>query len=165
MKSSGRILTIILGAGLIAASWFLADRFFAAESVTAKRDRVVAELCEAQALAFRFPHAFGGNDPADTNRPLKGLVQESGRKRSIRIAFLSETEKEVGKGHRERQVSIRVVGAGHSNLVFFLADLEREGAGARVKELHLRPSKKATDVYQDAEVIFSRITTQMENKP
>lgn len=140
------VLLLVLGSAA-----FAADRAFSARLAAGRRDAFVARLAQAALLADRqgeAPKAMGEGS-------LKALVQELATREGLSIAFLSEGEKEAGKGKRERQVSVRLVGAEHAKLVGFLAELEGRGGGAVVKELHLRPSKDLTAIYQDAELVLA----------
>ena len=168
MKSDRRVSRLILcvlvlgiaGSAALATCEYLAFR--ARESEQAK---YVARLRQARALALLYPTVFRADASPSGEVPLKALVQNTARKHGLRIAFLSEMEREAGKGVRERQVSARFSGSPHSKFVLFLLELEKEGAGAKVKELHLRPSKDTSDVYQDGEIVFSKLFAAPEKKP
>ena len=164
MKSS-RVLSWTLLVALLASAGFLVDGALAANARLRTRDAALRKLREARALALRHPTVFRGESAPSQDVPLKALVQKSARKHGLRIAFLSEAEREAGKGVRERQVSVRFTGSPHSKFVLFLLELEEEGAGAKVKELHLRPSKDTSDVYQDGEIVFSKFLAAPEKKP
>jgi hypothetical protein len=142
---------------VMAAAWFAADRAFQAVVRERERDLTVSKLVEARTLMARHPELFKEENPSPAGLvPLKPLLQEAGTKHGLLVGFLSESEKDAGKGRRECQVSARLVRAPHAKLVHFLADLEGRGSGALVKEIHLRPSKEVSDIYEEAEIVYAR---------
>jgi len=150
--SSWTLIGMVLSAG-----WFAADRGFSAFVRERERDQSLSKLIEARTLVTRHPEIFKEDGMRQGgNQPLKPLLQESGTKHGLLVGFLSESEKEAGKGKRESQVSARLIRTPHEKLVRFLADLETRGSGALVKEIHLRPSKEVSDTYEDAEIVYSR---------
>jgi hypothetical protein len=155
--------TVILGA--LGALWFAADGALSAGQAARARDRAEGSVRAAWTLGTGNPRLFSGVLRPTGDLPLKALCQEAGRKEGIQIAFLTESEKEAGKGKREKQVSARLVRSSHPKLVSFLALLEERGAGAKVKELHLRASKDLSDTYEEAEILFSRVTSVPEARP
>jgi len=151
---------------VLAGGWYAAEGALGAHLRSAERDRFLARLSEAQTLFARHPDLFQGGPGAPAgDLPLKSVLQAASQKHGLQLGFLSEADKEAGKGKREKQVSARLVRAPHAKLVPFLADLEAVGAGSVVKELHLRPSKDLSDVYEEAEVVFSRAYTTPGAKP
>jgi hypothetical protein len=144
--------------GVAGAAWFAVDQGVSARLRELERDRAVQKLSEARTLLTRHAELFTvGASPAAGEAPLKALLQDSGTKHGLLVGFLSESEREAGKGKREKQVSARLVRPPHEKLVRFLADLESRGSGAVVKELHLRPSKEASDTYEETEVVYARV--------
>jgi hypothetical protein len=151
---------------LLGGGWYTVEGLLSARLRGAERDRFVARLSEAQALLARHPDIFRGGAGAPAgDLPLKTVLQDASTKHGLQLGFLSEADKEAGKGRREKQVSARLVRAPHEKIVPFLADLEALGAGSVVKELHLRPSKEQSDLYEEAEVVFSRAYTAPGGKP
>jgi hypothetical protein len=90
--------------------------------------------------------------------PLKTLVRELGSRWKLGIGYLTESDKDAGRGRREKQVLVRLTGAPHENLVNFLMEVERDSGGAVLKEVHLRPSEEATGVYQEVEAVISALS-------
>lgn len=150
---------------LLGAGWFAVEGFLRMQARARERDEVVRKLVEARSLIARHPAIFERDAKPAADIALKSLVQEAATKHGLTVGFLAESEKEAGKGKRERQVSARLVRAPHSRIVPFLAELEGRGEGAIVKELHLRPSKDLSDTYEDAEIILARLRTIEEAKP
>ena len=149
--------TIILS--FLGGGWFASEELLAARARLRERDQAIHSLSEAQILFARHPELFRGSGGLiGSDVALKTLLQESSTQHGLQLGFLTEADKEAGKGKRENQVSARLVRTPHAKLVPFLADLEARGAGAVIKELHLRPSKDVSRTYEDAEVVFSRIT-------
>lgn len=150
-----------------AAAGYAADRFAAARSAREEREQAQDLLQKAVALAAEHPRAFGPDAAAPTgDSSLKTLTQEAAAGRNVAIGYLSESEREAEKGRRERQVLVRLVNAGHPNLVLFLQDLEHRGGGAKIKELHVRPSREIPDAYEEVEVVLSKTTAApAEKKP
>lgn len=165
MKGSRFLSWVIRLSVLGSLCWFVVDGAMGASARAHIRDAALRKLREARTLALRHPSVFRADTSLFGEVPLKALVQNTARKHGLRIAFLSEMEREAGKGVRERLVSARFSGSPHSKFVLFLLDLEKEGAGAKVKELHLRPSKDTSDVYQDGEIVFSKLFAAPEKKP
>lgn len=163
MKSPAFVLTLAVFA-VAAAAGFAADRRAAAASARAEREDTQRRLEKAVALAGEHPNAFGSRSaPAARDAALKSLAQEAATGRDVNLAYLSESDRDSDKGRRERQVIVRLVNADHANLVLFLQDLEARGGGARIKELHVRPSKNIPDAYEEVEVVLSRVSA--ETKP
>jgi hypothetical protein len=163
MKRPGLPLALaalaLLGSALLAA-----DRFSSAQATRERREEAARDLARAMELSNRHPRAFGAQASAESDSALKTLVQESAKNRGVTIGFLSESERDAEKGRRERQVLVRLVNADHRNVVFYLQDLEEHGSGAKVKELHLRPSRDQVDAYEEAELVLSKVIVR-EGKP
>jgi hypothetical protein len=150
-----------------AAAGYAADRYAMARSARIERVEIQEMLKKSVALAAEHPHAFGTGSPASlSDLSLKLLAQEAAVSRNVPLGYLSETERETEKGRREHQVLVRLVNAGHRNLVLYLQDLELRGGGARVKELHIRPSRECLDCYEEVEVVLSKtVASPDEKKP
>jgi hypothetical protein len=159
MKSPAFVLGLV--ALLVAgAGGFAADRGFSARTARAEREEAQGQLEKAVKLAAEHPRVFGPEavvHPAGDST-LKTVAQETATSRQVTIGFLSESERDADKGRRERQVIIRLVNAGHPNLIRFLQDLESHGGGARVKEIHVRPSREVPDAYEEAEIVLSKVS-------
>lgn len=157
MKSNAFILTLAALA-VAAGAGFALDRAAFARVSRADREEVQRQLDKVQALAAQHRKAFGAGAVISA-RPegLKTLAQETAAQRQVTIAHLSESDREADKGGRERQVMVRLTNVLHANLVFFLQDLEARGGGAKVKEIHLRPSRELPDAYDESEIILSRV--------
>jgi hypothetical protein len=151
---------------LAAAGGFAADRCSAARQAREEREEAQRSLEKAVKLASEYPRAFGPHAvaPVAGESGLKTLAQEFATSRSVTIGYLTESDRESDKGRRERQMIIRLVNAGHPNLVLFLQDLESRGGGAKIKEIHVRPSRDIPDAYEEAEVVVSRFAPE-EKKP
>jgi len=165
VKHPAFVLT--LAALVVAASaGFAADRYSAARLAREERDEARRSLEKAVKLAAEYPRAFGPQAmvPLAGESGLKTLAQEFAASRSVTIGYLTESERESEKGRRERQVIIRLVNAAHPNLILFLQDLESRGGGAKVKEIHVRPSRDIVDAYEEAEIVVSKLAPE-EKKP
>lgn len=150
---------------IMAVGVWSTERYLALRRTEEARNRAAREIEGALSLVRKHPTAFGAGTGLPTDSSMKALVQETAASRGVAIAYLSETERDVQKGHRERQTLVRVAQVPHRNLVHFLEDLERGAIGARVKEIHLRPSKSTSDLYEEAEVVLSRFVAQHGEKP
>lgn len=151
-----RILSWAAVLSILGASAFAVDAGIACHLAERERDGVVLRVEEAHRLLVRHPEVFGRAAGIQETLPLKGLLQEVATREGVAVGFLSETERDAGQGRRERQAAARLVGAEHGKLVRMLVDLEARGGGARVKELHLRPSKDVTAIYEEVEIVFAR---------
>jgi hypothetical protein len=154
-------LTFLSGAG------FAADRWAAARAARGAREEAEGCLEKATALARKYPRVFGPlPSPSARGSSIKVLAQEFAASRNVTLGYLSESEREGEKGRRERQVILRLMDAPHPNLVRFLEDLEGRSGGAKVKEIHIRPSREIPDAYQEAEIVLSKgVTAAPEKKP
>lgn len=141
---------------LVASALFAVDRYLAFDQRRSEFTNRTAELQEAKTIYRQAPESFGGAVGPAEDRPLKPLVQAASNQNRIRLNYLSETEKELGKGVRERSVIARTTNVPHAALVAFLAEVEAKGGGARIKEIRLKPSPTQSGVYQDAECVVSR---------
>lgn len=150
---------------LLGSGWYAVESALSSRLRSAERDRFVGRLSEAQALLDRHPDLFRGISVSAGDLPLKTILQDSSTKHGLQLGFLTEADKEAGKGRREKQVSARLVGAPHEKLVPFLAELEARGGGSVVREIHLRPSKDQTALYEEAEVVFARVYAVPGGKP
>jgi hypothetical protein len=155
------VFPIVL-AGLIAllAGGAAAERAAARHAARAAREAAHRELEDALLLARRHPQAFGFRAAAPGESSLKSAAQEAAARRGLVIGALSESEREIDAGRRERQVLVRLLDAPHAELVRYLADLEGAPGGARVKELHLRPSESRGGAYEEAEVVMARVSAE-----
>ncbi len=142
---------------LLGGAVFAIERSLALSQARESRETATRELEDALKLAARHPGAFGAGAAPAGESALKTLAQDLAAKRSLAIGFLSETDREAERGRRERQVIVRLVHPVHGNLVRFLGDLEAQGGGARIKEIHVRPSTSEADRYEEAEVVVVRV--------
>jgi hypothetical protein len=163
MRSKIAAWAIVLS--FLGSGWYAAESILSCRLQSGERDRFVAKLAEAEALLARHPDIFTRNAVATGDLPLKSILQDSSTKHGLQLGFLTEAEKEAGKGRREKQVSARLVRASHDKFIPFLAELEARGTGAVVRELHLRPSKDQSAVYEEAEVVFTRVYSASGGKP
>jgi len=155
---------VLAGTVLAGAAAFATERGLAWIAAREARKAAHLEIEDALRLAARHPTAFGMQVTAGES-PLKSLAQETAVRRGLHIGALSESERELDRDRRERQVVVRVIDAPHAEFVRFLDDLEAQGAGARVKEIHLRPSETRNGAYEEAEVVLSRVMAAEEKKP
>jgi hypothetical protein len=164
VKTPVLILTSMIAAA-IAAGIYAANRFTTDRNARDQRIDAQEQLQTAMRLADEYPRAFGpqASSPASES-PIKTLAQEFATSRGVTIGYLSESERDANKGKRERQVLIRLVNASHPNLVHFLEDLESRGCGARIREIHVRPSRVISDAYEEAEVVVSKVVRAAEGK-
>jgi hypothetical protein len=159
------IVLMLAGLVVAAAAVVAGERLVAARAACSEREEVQLRLRKAVLLAGEHPASFGpGAAPAGADASLKTLVQESAATHSVTIGYLSENDRDLEKGRRERQVVVRLTQASHPNLVLFLQELETKGAGARVKELHVRPSRDAADAYEEAEILLARFSLAREER-
>jgi hypothetical protein len=154
-------LTIII---LTLCAGFAVERYLKMSETQEALDAVIIDLTEAQALSARHPEVFGA--AIDTQQAsLKPLVQEIGARHGVSLAFLTETEKESGEGIRERSVLCRAVNVEQDKLVKFLFDLEKNGRGARLRELRLKPAPERGDMFQEAEGVLTIRSLGKTSKP
>jgi hypothetical protein len=152
---------VVLGAGAFATDRYLAARVARQDRESAQRDVEAAAL-----LISKHPQSFGFKGTTSEEGSLKTTAQESAARHGVTIGYLAENERDTEKGRREHQVNLRVANAPHSNLVHFLQELERLGAGAWVKEIHVRPSREVADAYEEAEIVLSKSSAAtLEKKP
>jgi hypothetical protein len=164
MRSTAFVLTLA-ALGVFAAVGVALDRAAAARTVSADRENLRRQLEQSMLMARKHPKVFGaGVVPPSRDFSLKSLAQEAATARGVTIGYLTENDREADRGRRERQVLLRVTQATHANLVRFLQDLESQGAGARVKEIHARPSRETPDTYEEAEIVLSRWAPSVEEK-
>jgi len=166
VKNAAFALTLAALA-VCAAAGYAADRYSAAKSAREGREEAQQALQKAVALSAEHPRAFGANAATPTgDSSLKSLAQETAASRNVALGYLSESERDTEKGRHERQVLVRLVNAGHPNVVLFLQDLEARGGGAKIKELHVRPSREIPDAYEEVEVVVSKtVASTTEKKP
>ncbi|MCK6498651.1 MAG: hypothetical protein L6Q38_04135 [Nitrospira sp.] len=140
----------------VSAAAFAVDRYLAFAKGEAELEERIAALQDAKEIYQQASGAFGAATAPTEDLPLKPLVQKAGAEAKVRLNYLSETEKDLGKGVHERSVVARTSDVPHATLVAFLAALEARGDGARIKELRLKPSKTQSGIYQDAECVLAR---------
>lgn len=148
MKSGGTLLAAVVALGLAGAGGYSVDRYLALDNLRAEHTLRVESLNEAAGLMERHTEAFEQRSaPAD----LKTVVQQASARNKIALSHLSEVEREAGEKTRERNVYARLVDVPHAKLVAFLADLELNGRGARIKDIRLVPDASRSDYYKEAE--------------
>ncbi|MBE7461896.1 MAG: hypothetical protein HS116_00255 [Planctomycetes bacterium] len=138
----------------LSAAWAL-DRYGALSAEKERFEARVQELGTARKLLTLYPQALSGGGARLDPPALKSLVQQRGAKHGIALVYLTESDKEAGKGLRERQVVARGVGVPHTKWVAFLAEIESAGSGATFKELRLKPSTTENGVYSEAEAVLA----------
>jgi len=162
---SSRFALILAVLAVCIAAGIAADRMAVASSARREREAARESLRRAAALLVEHPQVFGPGASSRTGGvSLKTLVEEAARIRNVSLGYLSETQRETDRGPQERQVLIRLLNAVHSNVVFFLQDLETRSCGARIKELHLRPSRVLPDTYEEVEVVVSKGVPKTDGK-
>jgi hypothetical protein len=145
---------IVALAALVCAALAI-DRYIASRVSAKAVESAVSDLREARLLVEQNPASFGTPPPTGAQMALKAAIQQTGARYGLSVAFLSESEKDAGQGRREKQAVARLVNPAHNKIVPFLDELERIG-GARVRELHLRPSRETTGLYQEVELVLAR---------
>ena len=148
-----RIFPAIVVAFFAAAAFFCIDRYVFMTSAKAALAEKQEGLAKAKQLYSANPHLFGTSDKSKIE--LKVLVQEASARTGVSLSFLTETEKEIGDGIKEKNVQCRAVNVPQAKLVSFLADLESRSGGARIKELRLKPAAEQSDVFQEAESVLA----------
>ncbi len=156
MRRLRKVAFLLVLLAPLGAGWFALRSALGMEAARSSLDSLRRDVQEARKLGGL--HTFGGASSRSGPVLLKSLVQEVAQKEGITVAFLSESERELGKGRREKQVLARVVQADHGKFVPFLARLEAEGGGAKVKEIHLKPSRTTTGVYEEAEIVLCHLS-------
>ena len=153
MRRAWAIIICLLCAGSLALAL---DRYAAYAQGSSRLDATLESLAASRALRETHPLVFSTSQAAGSGKDrLKALVQDCGAKQGLGIAYLSEAEREVGKGAMERQVVCRAVGVPHDKLVKFLASLEAQGEGAKIKEIRLKPAKEKSGIYEEAEAVVA----------
>ena len=145
----------VVALAVLVCAALAADRYFASRFSAKAVESVLADLREARAMVERSPASFGTPPPVGAQVALKSSIQQTGARYGLSVASLSESEKDAGQGRREKQAVARLVNPAHNKIVPFLDELERVG-GARVRELHLRPSRETAGTYQEVELVLAR---------
>lgn len=148
---------------LIAVVGFAVERFVALRALENQKKLLQAELDGAAKLYSEYPAMFGtsGMRPAKS-LPLKMLAQQVAKDRKVEIGSLSESQRQADRGVQEHLVHLRLTRVPHANLARLLGDIETLDPGARAKELHVRPSRETTGVYEEAEVVLARLVPAEE---
>jgi hypothetical protein len=150
------VQTICVLLACLAAMLLAVDRYDAYAEANSDLEAVLRSLARARALRGDQPGAFlVEHEHGAGKEGLKSLVQTCGTNLGLGLAYLSETEREAGKGIWERQVHCRLVGVPHEKLVAFLTSLEAAGHGAKLKEIRLKPAKDSGSVYEEAEALVA----------
>jgi hypothetical protein len=145
---------------------YAVDRYAHARELARERESAERDLDQALGLISQHPTLFGSHMTGGEGGDLKVIAQESASRRGVSIGYLSESDRETEKGRREHQVVIRLAGAPHPNLVLFLQELEKRGAGSRIKEIHVRPSHEVPDAYEEAEIVLTKtVASPSEKRP
>lgn len=154
MNAARKVPWVLLLAALAVTGYAALDRYLAWQEAKVAADRQIEDLQAAHTAFARHPGAFGQGTDDPGARNLKALVQGAVARASVPVVFLSESERELGKGVVERSVTARAVNVAHGPWVRFLADLEA-GGSATVKELRLKPAQRQSGVYEEAETVVS----------
>lgn len=154
MSATRMGLRLLLLAAIVVSGYAALDRYLAWQEAQTAANQQVEDLQAAHEAFARHPGAFspGTNDPGARN--LKAIVQGAVVRNNVPVVFLSETERELGRGIIERDVTARAVNVAHGPWVRFLADLEA-GGKATVKELRMKPAPRQNSVYEEAETVVS----------
>jgi hypothetical protein len=153
MNTSAAFWPTVLSLGVLASAFFAADRYFAHSELRRRLGDEFTQVQSSQDLAVRHPKVF--ERKAVENTDLKSVVQLAGAKHGVVVAYLNETERESGDKMNERNVVVRAVNVGHKNFVQFLAEIEQQGHGARLKDIRLKPAEDRVGLYQEAEAILA----------
>jgi len=146
-----------LGAlGILSAVGFATDRFLAYREVSKLLEAKEAECLRALSVYQAHREAFGSRSGPTGPSALKTLTQEAAAKEGLLLASLSESERDLGKGRREKSIAFRLQNALHAPMIRFLSELESSGGGGRLKELHLHPSRSAEGGYEEVEGVFAK---------
>jgi hypothetical protein len=163
MKAAQRLPTILALAALAGAFFFALDRYAAAGATHDAMQSALDGIADCERMAKSHPGAFGkGGTPIDV--ALKPLVQEASARQSINLSYLSEIEKDVEGGARERSVYARAANVPHDRLVALLCELEARGGGAKIKEINLTISKENGGVYAEVNTVLSKRVLKAEEK-
>jgi hypothetical protein len=149
-------IPFVVALAFLASAALAVDRYLAVHFSKRAVESALTDVREARAQVERNPASFGTPPPAAAQSALKSIIQQTGARYGITVAFLSEGDKDAGQGVREKQAVARLVVASHGKLVPYLDELERVSGGARVRELHLRPSRDTNGVYQEVEFVLAR---------
>jgi hypothetical protein len=155
MRAFHSMLPAIVAAGVAAALAFAINRYVEMESLRSDLLESKEELAEAQHMVSAHPEAFDVDANSASKADLKALVQKSAARIGVPIAYLNETERDAGEKVRERDVYARAINVSHTSLIAFLADLEANGGGARIKEIHVKIAPDRSDMYLEAESILA----------
>jgi hypothetical protein len=138
----------------LGACTYSLDRFLAYRSLREAVEAKAGEIQEAQALIRAEPGAFGEQEK-NARPDLAALLRQAAQVNQIGLVSLTQNDREAGQGIREQRVIARAVRVAHGPWVQFLADLERQAPGSRVKEIRLGFSKDEAGVYQEAECVLA----------
>ena len=139
---------------LLASTAFAVDRFLTYQQMRAELDNRTEELAETSRLIQAHSDALGSKR-ANVGSALKSLVQQAGARNGIVLNNLGENERDIGEKLREHNVFSRMSNVPHTRLVAFLAELEAQGDGAKIKELRLTPDPIHSENYKEVESTLS----------
>lgn len=140
--------------GFLASAAFAVERYFAWQQFQAELENRTRELTETCRLVQAHPDAFGArHSPSDAS--LKTLAQQAGMRNGIVLNNLGENERDVGEKTKEHNVFSRMSNVPHAGLVAFLAELEAQGDGAKVRELRLTADAARSGIYKEVESTLS----------
>ena len=140
---------------MAAAFYFAFERYSASAAARVELQDSLDGIDDCSRMARTHPGAFG-KITAPVEVALKPLVQELCARQAIGLSYLSEIEKDVEDGARERSVYARAANVPHDRLVALLAELEARGGGAKIKEINLTLSKENGGVYAEVNTVFSK---------
>lgn len=142
-----------LFAVLVSAA-FAVDRFLTFQQMRTELDSRTEELAETGRLIQAHSDVLGAKRTS-ASAALKSLVQQAGARNGIVLNNLGENERDIGEKLREHNVFSRMSNVPHTRLVAFLAELEAQGDGAKIKELRIMPDPIHSDNYKEVESTLS----------
>jgi len=155
MNSSRAWLLSLAALSALGAGVAVVDRYLVYSEVRRQLAERLAEVQTAWTMQSTPPELVAATKGHAQGQDLKALVQREISRHGIPVIYLNDSERELGKDVKERNVVTRALNVPHAKLVAFLGALEAQGAGAKVKELRLKPAKEQSGVYEEAESVLT----------
>lgn len=149
-----RLPTLLVAIAIILTATFALKKYLDFAAARAELTEKIGRLEDANAVYLQNSLIFS-NSVRPAAPELKLLVQSSSTRNGVLLSYLTEMDKDVGEKVREHNVICRAINVSQPKLVKFLAELEAQGGGAKIKELRLKPAADRFDCYQEVDVVIS----------
>jgi hypothetical protein len=151
MKKFASALAIL---AFVLCTVFAIERYLLVTAHQRALEEARAELVSAT-KAFQANPLIFGEQRGSGRQDLKSVAQAASGRSGVPLMFLSEAERELSEGVRERTLVCRTANVKLSALVAFLSDLEASSKGARLKEIRLKQSPENSNLFSEAESVLS----------